>query len=141
MAELNLSVDVVSTLTLETEVSSLIFEVSETELILSESGTKGQTGATGEGYIESQVSWDYFKDAGEATKDDDLFPELITKADYFGVTGATRVINRNVGNNLIIDSIVDTYDFNSSNYIWTTPYLGGTDLLANRAGTPSVVIT
>jgi len=141
MAELNLYSDIVSTLTIETEVNSIVFEIDNTELILSESGTKGQTGEAGEGYIESQVSWDYFKDAGEATKDDDLFPTLITKADYFGVTGAIRAINRNAGNNLIIDSIVDTYDFNGSHYVWTTPYLGGTDLLANRPGTPSVVIT
>ena len=129
-------------------VIELAYEGSTTEIEVKKAcvevkgaGTKGATGEAGEGYVESQVSWDYFKDAGEATKDDDLFPTLITKADYFGVTGSTRVINRNAGNNLIIDSIVDTYDFNGSHYVWTTPYLGGADLLANRPGTPSVVIT
>ncbi len=130
-----------NSLIIETATNSLEFGIIKNELILSQAGTKGSKGDTGEGYIESQVSWDYFKDAGEATKDDDLFPTLITKADYFGVTGATRAINRNSGNNLIIDSIVDTYDFNNSHYVWTTPYLGGSDLLANRPDTPSVAIT
>jgi len=111
---------------------------AEKRLTISKVGVKGKDGT---GKTESQLSWDYFKDAGEVTKDDNLFPTLIEKGDYAGVTNATRVINRNISNDLIIDSVVDTYDFNGSNYVWTTPYLGGLDLLANRPGTPSVVIT
>ena len=118
-----------------------IISHDNTKVTISEVGTQGVKGDTGEGYTESQVSWGYFKDAGETTKDDNLFPNVITKADYSGVTNAVRNINRNISNNLIMDSVVDTYDFNGSNYVWTTPYLGGTDLLANRPGIPSVVIT
>ena len=108
---------------------------------ISEVGTQGIKGDTGQGFDISQVSWGLFKDAGITSRDDDLFPTAETRGDYEGVTNASRAINRNAGNNLIIDSIVDTYDYDGLNYVWTTPYLGGLDLLANRPGTPSVVIT
>ena len=82
-----------------------------------------------------------FERAGIASKDNNLFPTLVTKLDFDGMTNGTSVINRNIGSTLIIDSVVDTFDYAGEHYVWTTPYLGGTDLLANRKGTPSVVIT
>jgi len=104
-------------------------------------GVQGVRGIAGQGGDRAQTSYYLFERAGEMEKDDNLFPTLIVKGDYEGVTNATRVINRNVDNNLIVDSVVDTYDFDDSRFVWTTPYLGGTDLLANRPSTPSVVVT
>tara|TARA_R110002074_G_scaffold3292_2_gene17676 strand:+ start:1173 stop:2081 length:909 start_codon:yes stop_codon:yes gene_type:complete len=82
-----------------------------------------------------------FERAGIYSKDNNLFPTLVTKLDFDGMTNGTSVINRNIGSTLIIDSAVDTFDYAGEHYVWTTPYLGGTNLLANRKGTPSVVIT
>ena len=141
MANLTLKNNKVATFTLTSNTSTVTFEIKKVSMVLSSSGTKGATGAPGQGVEVSEASYGLFERAGIASKDDNLFPNLITKSDYNGITGATQVINRNISNNLIIDSIVDTYDYSSLHYVWTTPYLGGADLLANRPGTPSVVIT
>ena len=92
-------------------------------------------------YDEGQRSFALFERAGLSSKDDDLFPTLINKIDYEGVTLATRAINRNAGNNLIIDSIVDTYTFEGSIYEWTQTWLDVGDLLANRPGDTALIIT
>jgi hypothetical protein len=141
MSDLTLISEKVATLTIESESTKLSLAVNKTNLTISQAGAQGQAGVPGQGVEVSEASYGLFERAGIASKDDDLFPNLITKSDYNGLTGATQVINRNISNNLIIDSIVDTYDYLALHYVWTTPYLGGTDLLANRKGTPSVVIT
>lgn len=123
---------------LEVEIGNQRFDMVVESSVLEIGGT-GPRGSEGLGTEPSEVSWQLFERAGIASKDDDIFPTLITKSVYEGVTNGTRVISRT--DNVIINSVVDEYDYASQHYTWTTPYLGGTDLLKNRPGTPSVVVS
>lgn len=159
MADLNLTVDVVSTLVLETETVSLGFDISETKLVLSQSGTRGQTGVNEWGTIlgtlsdqedlqlalDSKVTetdYSIIEKVGNTTKSFSKTGNLVTGIAYDDTEGATNHSTvytwGTVGGKNAVVSRVEVFTYVSQLWTYTQAFTYPTNDASEPTITPTI---